>query len=104
MERVCFTFSIYEGQEAEYKKRHDEIWPELVEVIKAAGMANYSLFRRGTEIIAYVECTPDAATCFAKVGESEHNTRWAEWFTDVIVTLTDENGELKRADEVWHLD
>ena len=55
MERVCFTFSIFEGQEAEYKKRHDEIWPELVDVIKAAGMQNYSLFRRGTEIIAYVE-------------------------------------------------
>ena len=104
MERVCFTFSIFEGQEAEYKKRHDEIWPELVDVIKAAGMQNYSLFRRGTEIIAYVECVPDAATCFAEVGKSEHNTRWSQWFTDVIVSLADENGELRRAEEVWHLD
>jgi L-rhamnose mutarotase len=29
MERVCFTFEIYPGTESEYKKRHDEIWPEV---------------------------------------------------------------------------
>lgn len=51
MERVCITFEIYPGTEAEYKKRRDEIWPELVEAIKAAGQSNYSLFRRGKTII-----------------------------------------------------
>ena len=104
MERFCFTFEIRPGTEEEYKRRHDEIWPELVEAIKAGGISNYSLFRRGTTIIAYCECEPDAATAFAKVGESEANTRWSEWFQDVIVSLTDENGELRTAQEVWHLD
>lgn len=37
MARMCFMFEIFEGQEAEYKKRHDEIWPELVTAIKDAG-------------------------------------------------------------------
>ena len=48
MERLCFTFEIRPGTEDEYKKRHDEIWPELVDAIKEAGFANYSLFRRAT--------------------------------------------------------
>ena len=104
MERVCFTFEIYPGQEAEYKKRHDEIWPELVTAIQEAGFRNYSLFRRDQTIVAYVECHPDAATAFAKIGAHEANVRWATWFEDVIVSLTDENGELFRLDEVWHLD
>ena len=104
MERLCFTFEIKPGTEAEYKKRHDEIWPELVEAIKDAGLANYSLFRRGTEIIAYVECHPDRETAFAKLGPTDVNARWAKWFEDVIVSLTDENGELYRVEEVWHLD
>ncbi len=104
MERVCFTFEIYPGTEAEYKKRHDEIWPELVEAIKAAGQSNYSLFRRGTTIIGYVECEPDSATAFAKVNSAASSPRWQEWFKDVIVSLTDENGELIRLEEVWHLD
>lgn len=104
MERVCFTFEVYEGQEDEYKRRHDEIWPELVEVIQQAGLKNYSLFRRGTQVVGYVECHPDMATAFGKVGQSEHNARWAEWFTDTIVNLTDGRGNLMVMEEVWHLD
>jgi L-rhamnose mutarotase len=104
VERLCFSFEIRPGTEAEYKRRHDEIWPELVEAIKDAGFANYSLFRRGTEIVAYVECHPDVATAFAKLGPTEVNARWATWFEDVIVSLTDEHGELYRLEEVWHLD
>lgn len=104
MERVCFTFEIRPGSEDEYKRRHDEIWPELVQEIKDAGFANYSLFRRGTTITAYCECNPDVATSFAKLGEGEANARWAEWFKDTIVALADADGNIFRADEVWHLD
>jgi L-rhamnose mutarotase len=104
VERICFSFEIYPGQEAEYKRRHDEIWPELVEAIKASGFANYSLFRRGLEVVAYVECEPDVATAFEKLSAYEANDRWSEWFEDVIVSLTDENGNLFTLQEVWHLD
>ena len=104
MERICFTFELYPGAEEEYKRRHDEIWPELVEAIQAAGIHNYTLFRRGTHVIAYAECHPDVATAFGKVGATDVNRRWAEWFRDLIVSLTDEHGNLLRADEVWHLD
>ena len=104
MERVCFTFEIRPGTEAEYKKRHDEIWPELVDAIKDAGFSNYSLFRRGTQVIAYAECEPDIATAFGKLAPTEVNARWAKWFEDVIVSLTDEEGRLYLLEEVWHLD
>lgn len=104
MERICFTFGLHPGMEAEYKRRHDEIWPELVEAIQEAGIRNYTLFRRDTSVIAYAECHPDAATAFGKVGATDVNARWAAWFEDVILLLTDDAGELMRADEVWHLD
>jgi L-rhamnose mutarotase len=104
MERLCFTFELHEGAEAEYQRRHDEIWPELVEVIQASGLRNYTLFRRGTQVIAYVEAHPDVATAFALVGASEHNARWSAWFEDIIVNLTDARGQLLACKEVWHLD
>lgn len=104
MERLCFTFTIRPGTEDEYKRRHDEIWPELVEAIQASGFTNYSLFRRGLQVIAYAECVPDVETAFAKLGGHEVNARWSEWFTDIIEELTDEEGNVFRADEVWHLD
>ena len=103
MERLCFSFEIRPGTEDEYKKRHDEIWPELVEAIKDAGFANYSLFRRGTAIVAYAEVSPDVATAFERLGRHEANARWATWFEDIIVRLVDEDGNVFRYDEVWHL-
>ena len=104
MERVCFTFEIYEGMEDEYKKRHDEIWPELARDITAAGFTNYSLFRRGTQVVGYFEAVPDAKTASANIAKSDSNLKWAEWFKEVIVNLTDTKGNLMTMAEVWHLD
>lgn len=104
MERACFTFEIRPGTEDEYKRRHDEIWPELVEVIKSSGAKNYTLFRRGLQVIAYLECEPDVQTVFGKIGATDVNARWSEYFEDIIVALTDESGDLFWAEEVWHLD
>jgi L-rhamnose mutarotase len=104
MERFCFTFELRPGAEAEYQRRHDEIWPELVAALKDAGVSNYTLFRRDRQVIAYCECEPDAATAFGNVGATEVNRRWSAWFEDVIERLTDADGELFQAHEVWHLD
>jgi L-rhamnose mutarotase len=104
MERLAFTFEIYPGQEDEYKRRHDEIWPEMSAAVRDSGMRNYSLFRRGQQIVGYCECEPDVATALGRIGATEVNRRWAAWFEEVIVALTDEEGNLMRLDEVWHQD
>jgi L-rhamnose mutarotase len=105
MERICFTFQLRPGMEAEYKRRHDEIWPELVAAIKDAGISNYSLFRSDTRIIGYAECEPTAAAAFAAVGATDVSRRWTEWFVpEVIPGLAAEDGTLIQLDEVWHLD
>jgi L-rhamnose mutarotase len=55
-------------------------------------------------VTGYAEVEPDVATAFAKLGPMDVNRRWAEWFEEIIVRLTDDDGNLFRADEVWHLD
>lgn len=44
MTRLAFNMKLFPGREAEYKKRHDEIWPELVALLKEHGISNYSIF------------------------------------------------------------
>lgn len=44
MERVAFKMKLFRGNKAEYKKRHDEIWPELSQLLKEAGVEDYSIF------------------------------------------------------------
>jgi L-rhamnose mutarotase len=104
MERVCFTFEIYEGKEPEYEKRHAEIWPELVTALKECVFNNYSIFRRGLNVVGYVELEPNSKTAFAKLRDYDVNDRWSEWFQDVILNLSDNHGNLMRMNEVWHLD
>jgi L-rhamnose mutarotase len=43
MEKYAFKMLLNTGMEAEYKKRHDEVWPELVALLKAAGVVDYSI-------------------------------------------------------------
>lgn len=95
---------ILPGQEEEYERRHAQVWPELETELRAAGVRNYTLFCRGTQVVAYAECEPDAETAFGKVGTTEVNRRWAQWFTDVLAVHTEEDGRLIEAREVWHLD
>src|SRR3954465_984883 len=42
--RVAFKMQLFAGKKEEYKKRHDEIWPELVSLLKATGITEYSIF------------------------------------------------------------
>ena len=44
MQRLAFKMHLNEGQKEAYKKRHDEIWPELKKLLKDAGVSEYSIF------------------------------------------------------------
>ncbi len=103
MERVCFVFEIFPGQEAEYDKRHREIWPELVEDLHDAGCENYTIFRSGTNAVGYFEAVPNKRAVSEKLSQSDANERWSRWFETVIRNLTDEEGNLIEMQEVWHL-
>ena len=103
MERVCFTFEIYDGKVAEYEKRHAEIWPELVEALNECGFTNYTIFRRGLNTVAYLEAVPSKAVAFEKLSHYDVNAKWAKWFEDVIVNLADSQGNLMEFKEIWHL-
>jgi L-rhamnose mutarotase len=43
MQKFAFRMKLNPGMEAEYRRRHDEIWPELVDLLKAAGVSDYSI-------------------------------------------------------------
>jgi len=43
MEKYAFKMKLHPGMEAEYKRRHDAIWPELSDLLKAAGVSDYSI-------------------------------------------------------------
>ncbi len=50
--RVGFKMQLHKGKEAEYKKRHDEIWPELAGLLKSSGISEYSIFLENSNRLA----------------------------------------------------
>ena len=44
MPRIAFKMQLHPGQTEEYKRRHDEIWPELVALLRETGISDYSIF------------------------------------------------------------
>lgn len=44
MKKIAFKMQLHQGKIEEYKRRHDEIWPELVDLLKSVGIEDYSIF------------------------------------------------------------
>lgn len=104
MERIGFAMRLLPGAEAEYRRRHAAVWPEMLAELRAAGAANYSIFIRGEDLFGYLE-VEDFARFRAHMAASEVNARWqAAMGRDLIDPLTDPaTGFHRRLDEVFHL-
>lgn len=107
MERVGFILGIKPGNEAEYKRRHDEIWPEMVEALRKAGARNYTIFFDvdGTRQFAYLEAEPDFKTFAERIGSDPVNARWQEYMKDIMnVTIDPVINWPVRLEEAFHMD
>lgn len=102
MKRHAFTMKLKPGFEEEYKKRHDEIWPELQKVISDAGIRNYSIFldeETGT-LFAYQELEED----HQDVSQSPVVRRWWSFMKDIMETNPDDSPVENPLREVFHQD
>lgn len=83
MGHYAWVLEVRPGYEDEYKKRHDEIWPELVADIQKAGMRNYNIFRYGLTLFGYFE-TDDLQATIDSLAKSEANAKWGEYMSPIM--------------------
>ena len=84
MERFAWKGRIKPGMAEEYKRRHDEIWPEMKALLKEAGICNYTIWSDGEELFGYYECERGAAYAARVQAESPVVARWNEYMRDVM--------------------
>lgn len=87
-------FSLKPGCRAEYKRRHNEIWPDMLELMSKAGIRNYSIWNIEDELIEYFE-TDDIETLSDVLSKSEVKKRWDEYMADIIVFEAGDDGLMK---------
>jgi L-rhamnose mutarotase len=104
MERIGFVLRLMPGAEEQYRRRHAEVWPEMLAALKSAGARNYSIFLRGSDLFGYLE-VDDFARFRSTMAASPVNDRWQAEMAGLIDPLTDpQTGFHQRLDEVFHLD
>ena len=89
MTAYAWVLKVRPGHEEEYKRRHDEIWPEMLETLRGAGIRNYNIFRHGLTLFGCFE-TDDLARTQAILAEDPVNARWGEWMAPIMKIEIDE--------------
>ncbi len=105
MQRIAFTIGLNSGADpVEYKRRHDEIWPEMVAALRGAGIRNYSIFLHGSTLFAYLEVDDVERMNRALAGDAT-NARWQEYMRDMIrLDVDPATGSLRLLPEMFHMD
>jgi len=104
MKRHAFKMRLKPGVAAEYKKRHDEIWPDLAQALHAAGISDYSIF-----------LDEETLTLFAVQKQSDDNTasglpnhpvvqKWWSYMAPLMEVNPDNSPQCGPVVEVFHLD
>jgi L-rhamnose mutarotase len=104
MERVAFAMKLRPGKEAEYRRRHAAVWPEMLDALRAAGCSNYSIYLRDDDLLGVFD-VDDFDRFRAMMDASEVNARWqAEMAPLIDPCLDPATGFHRRLDEVFRLD
>jgi len=87
--RLGFKMQLLPGYREEYKKRHDEIWPDLLTLLKKQGINNYSIFldEETNTLFAYQEMAGENSS--QDLGSSEIVKLWWDNMADIMETNPD---------------
>ena len=89
MEKYAWTAKIKEGTENEYVKRHNEIWPEMVALLKESGIKNYTIWLNGTTLFGYYECEKGIDFATKTQANSPIVDKWNEYMKDILLMEMD---------------
>ena len=105
MEKYAWKARVLEGKLEEYKRRRNEIWPELVKLLKEAGICNYTIWNVGDELFGYYECEKGIDFAAKTQAESPIVDKWNEYMKDVMeMELDPITGAQPQLQKVFELD
>ena len=102
--RKMFKMKLFPGMEAEYKKRHDALWPEMKQMIREYGGRNYSIFLdpQTLTLVGYLEVEDE--TLWENSACTEVCRRWWDFMADIMETNPDNSPVSIDLRPVFHLD
>lgn len=104
MRRLAFKMHLNNGQKEEYKKRHNEIWPELKFLLKEAGVSEYSIFldEETNTLFAFQKVRGEGGS--QDLGQTETVKKWWKFMADIMETNPDNSPLTKELEEVFYME
>ena len=104
MQRLAFKMYLNEGQKEEYKKRHDEIWPDLKKLLKEAGVSEYSIFldEETNVLFAFQKVSGEGGS--QDLGKTEIVQKWWAYMKDIMKSNPDNSPVSVPLEEVFYME
>ena len=104
MKRLAFKMQLNKGQKEEYKKRHSKIWPDLKNLLKEAGIKEYSIFldEETDTLFAFQKVSGTAGS--QNLGETEIVKKWWKYMADIMATNPDNSPVTVELEEVFYME
>ena len=104
MKRLAFKMYLNEGMKEEYKKRHDEIWPELKKLLKDNGVSEYSIFLDEETNILFAFQKNSGEGGSQDLGQTEIVQKWWKYMADIMKANPDNSPVSIELEEVFYLE
>lgn len=103
MNRLAFKMHLNQGQKNEYIKRHNEIWPELKQLLKDSGVSEYSIFldEETNTLFAFQKVDGDGGS--QDLGKTEIVKKWWDFMADIMKVNSDNSPVSVELEEVFYL-
>ena len=104
MIRKAFVMSVHPGQEEEYRRRHNPIWPELERTLKEHGVRSYSIFLdpQTRQLFAYAEIEDEAK--WNAIAQTDVCRRWWAHMKPLMPSNPDNSPVASPLTEVFHIE
>lgn len=100
---MAFRMQLFKGCEAEYKKRHDALWPELQKLLKDAGISEYSIFLDPSTNSLFGMLKAADPEVLDNLPQQPVMQRWWQYMSDIMETNPDHSPLSVPLEEVFYL-
>ncbi|KXK60731.1 hypothetical protein AWW66_17445 [Micromonospora rosaria] len=101
-EQVCHLYRLRPGAEAEYERRHADLWPEMAALLDTAGVYDYHIYRHGLLLICVLRTRWGFNHARRVTGASEVQARWTASLAHLFAEIADADGEPLWGYPVFH--
>jgi L-rhamnose mutarotase len=101
-QRTAFVLDVRPDRIDEYVRAHREVWPEMLDALRAAGIRNYTIFRNGNQMFGYFEAD-DLEAAARHLAAQEVVTRWQDAMAELLEQRVPDSGP-PPLEEVFRLD